>query len=108
MRNIFGPFPATSATKACILVNKIVSWLPEESSLLMGNQDREEGDGEAAVQEFGKGIKFMLPKCGEVEDLSESETDEDEESKREITDLKYLDPTSSHHTTQQSQVSERY
>jgi hypothetical protein len=29
----------------------------------MGNQDREEGDGEAAVQEFGKGIKFMLPKC---------------------------------------------
>jgi hypothetical protein len=36
-------------------------------SLLMGNQDREEGDGEAAVQEFGKGIKFMLPKCGEVE-----------------------------------------
>jgi hypothetical protein len=70
----------------------------------MGNQDREEGDGEAAVQEFGKGIKFMLPKCGEVEDLSESETDEDEESKREITDLKYLDPTSSHHTTQQSQA----
>jgi hypothetical protein len=24
LRNIFGPFPATSATKACILVNKIV------------------------------------------------------------------------------------
>lgn len=74
----------------------------------MGNEDREEGDGEATVLEFGKGIKFMLPKCDEVEDLSESDTDEDEERKREITDIQYLDPASSLHTTQQSQASERY
>ncbi|VDI49942.1 activating signal cointegrator complex subunit 3 [Mytilus galloprovincialis] len=93
LRNIFGPFPATAATKACILVNRVVTWIPEESSLLLGNQDREEGDGEATVQEFGKGIKFAFPKFEEFQDLSESETDDDDEEKNAIGDLKYLEPT---------------
>jgi hypothetical protein len=51
---------------------------------------------------------FPMMTQNQLQRKSESETDEDEESKREITDLKYLDPTSSHHTTQQSQASERY
>lgn len=102
LRNIFGPFPATAATKACNLVNRVVSWLPEDSSLLLGNEVREEGDGEASDQEFGKSIKFSLPGFKEEENFSESETDEDED-RRAIADLKYSEPVGQASAPQSSQ-----
>ena len=36
LRNTFGPYPASHATKACQLVNKIVSWLPDKVTKLFG------------------------------------------------------------------------
>ena len=33
LKNTFGPYPASHATKACQAVNKIVSWLPEKVDL---------------------------------------------------------------------------
>lgn len=108
LRNIFGPFPATAATKACNLVNRVVAWLPEDSMLLLGNEVREEGDGEATDQEFGKNIKFSLPGSKEEEEYSESETDDDEDRKA-ITDLKYSEPVGQASAPQRSQqASQKY
>ena len=33
LKNTFGPYPASHATKACQTVNKIVSWLPDKVGL---------------------------------------------------------------------------
>ena len=35
LKNTFGPYPASHATKACQTVNKIVSWLPEKAGVLL-------------------------------------------------------------------------
>ena len=90
LRNIFGPFPASAATKACTLVNKVVSWLPEEVLELLGNQDRQEAEGEVSQQEFGKSIKFSFPHII-LEDYV-SDFDSDEEGPKTEVDLKYSTP----------------
>lgn len=107
LRNIFGPFPATAASKACSIVRRIVSWMPEDAELLLDNQMREEAEGEASVKEFGQGIKFsfLMPS---TECLSSSESDSEEADHRDL-DLKYSDtrPTQTSKKTQQS-VSSKY
>lgn len=87
LRQIFGPFPASAASNACVLVNKIVSWLPENKLDSLSNQDRQEADGEASVQEFGKNLKFI----GQVRyHLSEDEiSSSDSEDERRELDLNY-------------------
>ncbi|OWF45882.1 Activating signal cointegrator 1 complex subunit 3 [Mizuhopecten yessoensis] len=89
LRNIFGPFPASAASKACAIVRKIVSWMPEDAALLMDNQMREEAEGEASVKEFGQNIKFSCLMAS-AEYLSSSESDSDEANHRDL-DLKYSD-----------------
>lgn len=42
LRNTFGPYPATAATKVCQTVRRIVSWMPE-SALAELTSEREEG-----------------------------------------------------------------
>ncbi|KAK3097478.1 hypothetical protein FSP39_009969 [Pinctada imbricata] len=81
LRNIFGPFPASAASKACTLVNRILSWLPEEAISLLGNQVRQEADGETS-QEFGKSIKFSFPSPVVEDYVSDFESDDDGEKKK--------------------------
>ncbi|KAK3578446.1 hypothetical protein CHS0354_037424 [Potamilus streckersoni] len=80
IRAIFGPFPASAATAACDIVNRIKSWLDEDIEL-PGNHKREEGDGEENITEFGKGIKFTFPTSTEVEEEESSSESEDEDRK---------------------------
>ena len=42
LRSTFGPYPATAASKACQLVQRIVRWLPE-TALAQLSSEREEG-----------------------------------------------------------------
>ena len=89
LRSLFGPFPASAATKACSIVNRITSWLPDDVIELLSNQVREEADGAATVHEFGRGIKFVLPTVESISDVSSSES---EDEKKEFS-MKYSGPT---------------
>lgn len=89
LRQVFGPFPASAASNACSLINKIVSWLPENTLDSLGNQDRQEADGEASVTEFGKNIKFQGPRRGQTFEEDVLSSDSDDEDRREL-DLKYI------------------
>lgn len=89
LRQIFGPFPASAASNACSLINKIVSWLPENTLDSLGNQDRQEADGEASVTEFGKNIKFQGLRRGQTLEEDVLSSDSDDEDRREL-DLKYI------------------
>ncbi|XP_071112657.1 activating signal cointegrator 1 complex subunit 3-like [Haliotis cracherodii] len=91
LRSIFGPFPATAATKACELVSRIVSWLPGDVLLEDDFHGREEADGAAIIQEFGKNIKFLTPSLDREEELSSSESEDEVEEKN--VDLKYNAPS---------------
>ena len=84
LRGIFGPFPASAASKACNLVNRIISWLPEETVEELNKETSDEPEDSAA--EFGKGIKFNLS-----EDLNEDEeyVSEDSDEEEAEFDLKY-------------------
>ena len=88
IRNIFGPFPASVATKACEVVQKIVSWLPEDVLSESDEPGRQEADGAAIIQEFGKYLKFSFPKSNNINEVLSSS--ESEEEKQELNfDLKY-------------------
>ncbi|XP_041352458.1 activating signal cointegrator 1 complex subunit 3-like [Gigantopelta aegis] len=88
IRNIFGPFPASAATKACEVVQKIVSWLPEDVLSESDEPGRQEADGAAIIQEFGKNLKFSSPDSDGINEVLSSS--ESEEEKEELNfDLKY-------------------
>ncbi|XP_061176706.1 activating signal cointegrator 1 complex subunit 3-like [Saccostrea echinata] len=89
LRQIFGPFPASAASNACSLINKIVSWLPENTLDSLGNQDRQEADGEASVKEFGMNIKFVGQSRDSYFEDEDFSSDSDEGERREL-DLKYV------------------
>ena len=58
LRDMFGPFPASLATKACCLVNKMADWLPEQIvDRLIKPAAIEDSE---AVFEFGRNIKFVF------------------------------------------------
>lgn len=78
IRSVFGPFPASVATKICTVVNKITSTLPDDIIPLLGNKEREEGDGAATSTEFGQSIKFAYQKpCRKCGDLSSSDSEDE-------------------------------
>ncbi|WAR07337.1 ASCC3-like protein [Mya arenaria] len=83
LKSVFGPFPASVATKACALVSKLTSSMPDEVVASLGTQEREEGDGAATVCEFGQGIKFSLPSVV-AKDTDLSSSDSEEEERREV------------------------
>lgn len=95
LRNTFGPYPASHATKACQTVNKIVSWLPEKvlQELSADFGQRGDGDGEEKKKEFGAGIKFVLPSYTEHGNMSSSESEDEVEQTREL-NLLYTGETS--------------
>lgn len=95
LRSLFGPFPASAATKACAIVNRITSSLPDDVIELLSNQVREEADGAATVHEFGCGYKFTLPVMEAVSDMSSSES---EDERREFS-MKYSGPTQKKETS---------
>lgn len=84
LKSVFGPFPASVATKACSVVNRLTNSLPDHVIELLGNPVREEADGAAAVNEFGQGIKFALPVCETRDDEISSSDDSEEELQREV------------------------
>ena len=57
LRDMFGPFPASLATRACCLVNKMADWLPEQ---IVDNLTKPAASEESEpVFEFGRNIKFV-------------------------------------------------
>lgn len=94
LRSTFGPYPASHATKACQMVNKIVSWLPEQKllELCTASDQRGVGDGAEMQEEFGMGMKFTQPSWTPPEDLSSSESEEEDFTTREIS-LRYTGET---------------
>ncbi|GFS12384.1 activating signal cointegrator 1 complex subunit 3-like, partial [Elysia marginata] len=91
LRSTFGPYPANAVTRACQLVKKIASWLPE-TALAQLSSEREEGDGAASNEEFGCSIKFAMDYSLEEGNEDEFSSEEDEfivdSSKKDI-DLRY-------------------
>ena len=88
LRNIFGPYPASAATKACNIVAKITLTLPDESTLLLSNQDRQEAEGAEYSNEFGHSIKFSSPETEEDSYLSSSDSEAEDGHK---IDLQYTE-----------------
>ena len=88
LKSVFGPFPASVATKTCTVVNKITCTLPDDVIQLLGNQEREEADGEATVTEFGQSLRFVhqkpIVKDGEI-----SSSDSEDEDRQMEVDLNY-------------------
>lgn len=82
LKKLFGAFPATSATKACHIVQNLISLLPENFLAVINKRIEEKRD--EPVKEFGSDIKFapLKQKDLSVDDelLSDSE-DEDIEVK---------------------------
>ncbi|MEW8545313.1 MAG: hypothetical protein AB2693_17465 [Candidatus Thiodiazotropha sp.] len=92
LRSFFGPFPASAATKACSIVNRITSWLPEDVIELPSNQVREDADAAATGHEFGRGIKGVLPAVENISDVSSCVSEEE----RKEYSMKYSGPTGLH------------
>lgn len=44
LRQMFGPFPASEATKACSIVHTIMSWVPEDDHHLLLPQSKSQDD----------------------------------------------------------------
>ncbi|ESO93256.1 hypothetical protein LOTGIDRAFT_189896 [Lottia gigantea] len=84
LRNTFGPFPASAATKTCSIVKRLSGWLPDElletGSLDTGRQD---GDGEADDFEFGSSIKFTGINEEYEQGYSSSESEDDKPESKE-------------------------
>ena len=56
LRNFFGAFPASSATKACHIVHSLISLLSENCLAIINKRSQEKQ--EEPVREFGSDIKF--------------------------------------------------
>ncbi|KAK6170203.1 hypothetical protein SNE40_018654 [Patella caerulea] len=80
LRNTFGPFPASAATKTCDIVKRISAWLPDDF-LEISDSKRGDGDGEADDFEFGSGIKFSEFSDDFDQDFSSSESEDEKEVK---------------------------
>lgn len=89
LKNFFGAFPATAATKACHIVKSLISLLPEDFLAVIDK--RTEGKDDKTRKEFGSDIKFMplQPKDFSLNDdlISDSE-DEEVEDKISFVPLK--------------------
>lgn len=89
LRQVFGFFFVFVVSNVCFLINKIVLWLLENILDFLGNQDRQEADGEASVIEFGKNIKFQGLRRGQIFEEDLFSFDSDDEDRREF-DFKYI------------------
>ena len=89
LRGIFGPFPASAATKACQIVNKIVSWLPEAVVQSVGQTSTSQFQSDT-TKEFGDGIKFSTA-TETSEDLTDwlDASSDEEASLEEKFDMRY-------------------
>ncbi|XP_076445059.1 activating signal cointegrator 1 complex subunit 3-like isoform X3 [Babylonia areolata] len=98
LRNTFGPYPASHATKACQTVNRMVSWLSEETveGLCTSPDQREDGDGAEMQEEFGSSIKFSMVAWPQDDNLSSSDSEDEVTTTREIS-LRYSGMTSEEH-----------
>ena len=56
LKNFFGAFPASSATKACHIVHSLISLLSENCLAIINKRSQEKQ--EETVKEFGSDIKF--------------------------------------------------
>ncbi|KAK2570728.1 Activating signal cointegrator 1 complex subunit 3 [Acropora cervicornis] len=78
LKDFFGAFPASAATKACHIVKNLVSLISEDSLALI--EKRIEGKQAEQTKEFGSDIKFMpfQPRVFSFDDdlLSDSEDEE--------------------------------
>ncbi|XP_015759124.1 PREDICTED: activating signal cointegrator 1 complex subunit 3-like [Acropora digitifera] len=78
LKDFFGAFPASAATKACHIVKNLVSLISEDSLALI--EKRIEGKQDEQTKEFGSDIKFMpfQPRVFSFDDdlLSDSEDEE--------------------------------
>ncbi|XP_074644659.1 activating signal cointegrator 1 complex subunit 3-like [Tubulanus polymorphus] len=75
LRAIFGPFPASAATKACQVVQRIVAHLPDDIIDELCTVDDEVN----VAKEFGKNIKFEaaeFPIVGELEFSSDTDSED--------------------------------
>ena len=82
LKDFFGAFPASSATKACHIVKSINSLLPEQC--LAAINKRNEGRQDESSKEFGSDIKFAPLKKKDLscdDDLISDSEDEDVEQK---------------------------
>lgn len=88
LRGIFGPFPASAATRACQLVNQMILWLPDHVLESLSDESHKAAAPNTSARsvsqrEFGTGIKFDSAPA-EEEELeeywfgSESETSDNE------------------------------
>ena len=78
LKDFFGAFPASAATKACHIVKNLISLISEDSLAII--EKRIEGKQDEQTKEFGSDIKFMpfQPRVFSIDDdlLSDSEDEE--------------------------------
>jgi activating signal cointegrator complex subunit 3 len=91
LRGLFGPFPASSATKTCALVGRMVKNIPDD---VVDDLVESFKSGEEEKVEFGQGFKFVYPEGdddnSDDDDLT-SESEDDEDAAMDF-DFKYTIP----------------
>lgn len=59
LRGMFGPYPASAATKACRIVNQLHDWLPSsELEQIVAKAQPSSAEDSSDAPEFGQNIKF--------------------------------------------------
>ena len=90
LRGIFGPFPASSATKACKTVNRITGWLPGEIAESLLTRTAETVLDESTTV-FGRNIKFSYPDQPNMEEFDWLDSGSDDETSAiSQFDMKYV------------------
>ena len=97
LRAMFGPFPASLATKVCSLVNRMADWLPEE---VVDNLTKPTTIKHTEpVFEFGRNIKFVVdePCAVDFDDEKYNWLDSDEDETQDAGanfDMRYTEDRS--------------
>lgn len=88
LRSIFGPFPASSASRACHIVSRIVNWLPDYIVDELSESCSFRKKSDSGALEFGKNMKFFSEPIVSME-MSYSSSESDDEMEPSELSLKY-------------------
>lgn len=88
LRSIFGPFPASSASRACHIVSRIVNWLPDYIIDELSENCCFRKKADSGGLEFGKNMKFFSEPIVSME-MSYSSSESDDEMEPSELSLKY-------------------
>ena len=87
LRRLFGPYPASAATRACEHVQTLVAWLPEEELEVLVAKATGSHENQ---QEFGHSIKFHDPEPIHTDVIDWLDSDDESDDEGLTFDMRYI------------------